>query len=643
MDSTEFRKRAQELVEYIIRYQETLETRRVTPNVQPGYLKSLIPSQAPEFPDNWENVMKDLDDKIMIGMTHWQHPRFHAYFPAGNSYPSMLADFLSAAIGCIGFSWASAPSCTELEIVVLDWLGQMMGLPEDFLFLSPNSRGGGVIQTSASECILVSILAARFHIIKRLREEYPGEEDEALLAKLIAYSSKEAHSCMEKGCMIAFVKVRGLEADDDFSLRGDTLLEAIQEDIKKGFVPFFVSCTVGTTSCASADNIKEIGPICEEYGIWLHVDSAYAGSAMICQEFRHLFEGIEYASSVNTNGNKWLLTNFDCACYWVKDRFKLNEALTVDPLYLKHSNDQKSIDYRHWGIPLSRRFRSLKLWFVIRMYGVEGLRKYIREHCRLAKVFEKLVRQDPRFEVVNKVMMGLVCFRLRGSNEINEMLLKVINASGRLHMVPSLLKAKYTIRFCVCRENATDDDMRYAWNVIRDFAEVLIILRQDVESFPDAPEDPVDSANTHEIKKEAADLYKSLTSYDAKGQAVRRHSLALSTSTVTDVIGRTNLDQLVKEHLDHRKFHRDTITPTTSINESLHLPVTRRHHDIVYDRRRDREFEAHPERRRFRKDPEDFLIEPLPPESLLQIKQMGIGVGIGIGVCVLFKMLRFFP
>uniref|UniRef100_A0A914EF78 Dopa decarboxylase n=1 Tax=Acrobeloides nanus TaxID=290746 RepID=A0A914EF78_9BILA len=274
--------------------------------------------------------------------------------------------------------------------------------------------------------------------------------------------------------MIAMVKLKILETDSKYRLRGETLQAAIQEDRNLGLIPFFVSATLGTTSVCSFDLLSEIGPVCTENDLWLHVDAAYAGSAMICPEFRYLMCGIEHAMSFNTNPNKWMLINFDCSTMWVKDRFKLTQALVVDPLYLQHSWTDKAIDYRHWGIPLSRRFRSLKLWFVIRMYGIEGLQKYIREHVRLAKRFEALLRADDRFEIIGEVVMGLVCFRLKASEEANQMLLTKLNASGRIHMVPASLNDRFVIRFCVCNERAIDRDILIAYEIIKQTASIIL-------------------------------------------------------------------------------------------------------------------------------------------------------------------------
>ncbi|CAD6196907.1 unnamed protein product [Caenorhabditis auriculariae] len=469
MSRTQFRRYGKETVDYIADYLETIHKRRVVPAIEPGYLKDLIPGEAPNRPDSFESVMDDFEKLIMPGVTHWQHPRFHAYFPAGNSFPSILADMLSDALGC-----AACPAMTELELIMLDWFGKMIGLPKEFLPLTEGGKGGGVIQSSASECNFVSLLAARFEVMKELRQRFPFVEEGLLLSKLIAYCSKEAHSSVEKACMIGMVKLRILETDSKYRLRGETLRNAIQEDRNLGLIPFYVSTTLGTTSCCSFDVLSEIGPVCEENELWLHVDAAYSGSAMICPEFRYLLNGIEYAMSFNTNPNKWMLINFDCSTMWVRDRFKLTQALVVDPLYLQHSWMDKSIDYRHWGIPLSRRFRSLKLWFVIRMYGVEGLQKYIREHVRLAKRMESLLRADSNFEIVNDVVMGLVCFRMRESDEMNQKLLMRLNSSGRIHMVPASLSERFVIRFCVCAENACDKDIDTAYEIICQSAQQIL-------------------------------------------------------------------------------------------------------------------------------------------------------------------------
>uniref|UniRef100_A0A914GUS3 Aromatic-L-amino-acid decarboxylase n=1 Tax=Globodera rostochiensis TaxID=31243 RepID=A0A914GUS3_GLORO len=470
MSSSEFKRCGQKMLDYIVAYLEGIENRNVVPSVDPGYLRSLLPPQAPQQSETFDQILQDFEAFIMPGVTHWQHPRFHAYFPAGNSFPSILADMLSDALGCMGFSWAACPAMTELEVHMLQWFGQMIGLPSFFLPFTENGTGGGVIQGSASDCIFVAFLVARFEALKKLRQKFPLMEDGELLSKLCAYCSEEAHSSAEKGAFLTMVKLRILGTDANFRMRGETLQNAINADRKLGLVPFFVSVTLGTTSCCSFDDLSEVGPICTHNNIWLHVDAAYAGSAMVCPEFRYLMTGIEHAMSFNTNPNKWMLVNFDCSTMWVKDRSKLTQALVVDPVYLRHNWADKAIDFRHWGIPLSRRFRSLKLWFVIRMYGVEGIQRYIRQHVRLAKYFESLMRADQLFEIVGDVIMGLVCFRMKTSDKQNQLLLMKLNGSGRIHMVSASVNKRFIIRFCVCHENATERDILSAYELIKQMA-----------------------------------------------------------------------------------------------------------------------------------------------------------------------------
>ncbi|XP_075237768.1 aromatic-L-amino-acid decarboxylase-like [Lycorma delicatula] len=488
MDGEEFRIRGKELIDYMVDYQNNIGKRRVTPDVKPGYLQPLLPTEAPMTPEKFEDVMEDFESKILKGMVQWNHPRFHAYFPAGNSYPSIIGDMLSDMINCIGFSWASGPSCTELEIIVMDWYAKALGLPQKFL---STDKGGGVIQGSASDIVMVVLLAARHNALEALKKEYNVEDERKaeLLPLLVAYCSKESHSCVEKAAKLCLVKLQTLDVTDDGSVSPETLEKAMAEDEAKGLKPFFYSSILGSTSQTAFDNLTELGPVCRKRPdyFWLHVDGAYAGSSFICPEMRPLMNGIEYANSFNTNPNKWLLTVFDAAALWVDDRIKLTSGLIVDPLYLKHEYEQCGfIDRRHWHIPLSRRFRALKLWFVFRLYGICGLQEYIRNHIKQAKYFESLVREDDRFEVLNIVRCGLVCFRLKGENVLTQDLLANINASGKLHMVPAKIKDnKYVIRFCVNHEKATEDDMNYAWDVIQDNASKLLSLLPEKISMED--------------------------------------------------------------------------------------------------------------------------------------------------------------
>ncbi|XP_066271117.1 aromatic-L-amino-acid decarboxylase-like [Branchiostoma lanceolatum] len=473
MDHDEFRKIGKETVDYIADYLETVQTRPVYPGVQPGYLRGLIPAEAPQDPETWEDVFADVERVIMPGVTHWHSPDFHAYFAPGNSYPSQLGDMLCNALGCVGFSWAASPACTELETVVLDWLGKMLQLPEHLL-AGTAGAGGGVIQGTASEAILVALLSARTRIIRREQEADPESSDHDVMKKLVAYTSDQAHSCVDKAAMIAAVKLRKLPTDSDFALRGTTLSAAMDEDRANGLIPFFCCATLGTTPSCAFDKLLEIGPLCCEENMWLHIDAAYAGSAFICPEYRPLLDGVEFADSFNLNPHKWLRVNFDCSTMWVRNRADVVDAFNVDPLYLRHDNQGLVTDYRHWQIPLGRRFRSLKLWFVLRMFGVKGLQQYIRKHVTLAKVFETLVLSDGRFEVSAKVVMGLVCFRLKGPNSLSEKLLQKINETRRIFMVPAKLRDTYVIRFAICAATTESSDIVHAWNIIREQADEVL-------------------------------------------------------------------------------------------------------------------------------------------------------------------------
>ncbi|XP_040602583.1 aromatic-L-amino-acid decarboxylase isoform X3 [Mesocricetus auratus] len=442
MDSSEFRRRGKEMVDYIADYLEGIEGRAVYPDVEPGYLRPLIPTAAPQEPDAYEDIIKDIEKIIMPGVTHWNSPFFFAYFPTANSYPSMLADMLCGAVSCVGFTWAASPACTELETVMMDWLGKMLKLPEAFL-AGRAGEGGGVIQGSASEATLVALLAARTKVIRQLQAASPELTQAAIMEKLVAYTSDQAHSSVERAGLIGAVRFRTIPSDDNFSMRGSALQEALEQDKAAGLIPFFVVATLGTTPCCSFDNLLEVGPICNLEGMWLHIDAAYAGSAFICPEFRNLLNGVEFADSFNFNPHKWLLVNFDCSAMWVKKRTDLTGAFKLDPLYLKHNHQDSGLitDYRH---------------------------------VALSHEFESLVRQDPRFEICTEVILGLVCFRLKGSNQLNETLLQKINSARKIHLVPCHLRDKFVLRFAVCSRTVESAHVQLAWEHIRELASVVL-------------------------------------------------------------------------------------------------------------------------------------------------------------------------
>ncbi|XP_014253190.1 aromatic-L-amino-acid decarboxylase [Cimex lectularius] len=472
MDHKNFKEFAGAMAEYIANYLENIRDRRVLPTVEPGYLRPLIPAEAPETPEKWTDVMKDIERVIMPGVTHWHSPKFHAYFPTANSYPAIVADMLSDAIACIGFSWIASPACTELEVVMLDWLGKLLDLPKEFLACS-GGKGGGVIQGTASEATLVALLGAKARAIARAKEDHPDWSDYQIISKLVAYASEQAHSSVQRAGLLGGVQFKLLPTDERYRMQAAPLVEAVRKDRAEGLIPFLVVATLGTTSCCSFDNLADIGVASKEEGLWLHVDAAYAGSAFICPEYRYLMEGIDYADSFNFNPHKWLLVNFDCSTMWFKDPSWIVNAFNVDPLYLKHDQQGAAPDYRHWQIPLGRRFRSLKLWFVMRLYGADNLRDHIRKQINLAHQFEEYVRADPSFELFGDVLMGLVCFRIKGSNEKNEKLLKMINGNGKIHMVPSKINGTYFLRMAVCSRYSEPQDIKESWEEVKAMATLM--------------------------------------------------------------------------------------------------------------------------------------------------------------------------
>ncbi|CAG0924774.1 unnamed protein product, partial [Notodromas monacha] len=413
-----------------------------------------------------------------LQLTHWQSPHFHAYFPALTSYPSILGEMLSCTFNNIGFTWASSPAATELESLVMDWLGKMIGLPDEFFHSTPTSNGGGVIQTTLSETTLVTMFAAKKEAVTRYLETNPGSNPGNAYGKLVAYASDQAHSSVLKGTMIASVMFRLVESNPgDFKMKASTLQALVNADKAAGLIPFYVVASLGSTGVCSFDDLSEIGPICKKEKLWLHVDAAYAGSFLVCPEFRYLINGIENADSFAFNPSKNLLVNFDCTAMWIRDRAYLHRAFDVDPLYLKHANTAGNREFlQHWQVQLSRRFRSLKLWFVIRNYGIEGIQKMLRKQIELAKLFENLVRSESIFEIPAKRHLALIVFRLKGmENEMTEILLRRMNACEKMHCVPTSLQKKFVIRFCVTSHRTTEEDIRKDFALIKSLAHELLV------------------------------------------------------------------------------------------------------------------------------------------------------------------------
>lgn len=469
MTPEEFRHHGRQVIDWIADYYESIESLPVLAQARPGEIRQSLPDAPPLQGESFEQLLGDLDKVILPGVTHWQSPKFFAYFPANASGPAILGDLLSSALGVQGMLWATSPACTELETHVLDWLVGMLGLPDKFL---SSSTGGGVIQDTASSATLCAMLAARE------RATGYNSNQHGTSGKLVAYTSTQAHSSLEKAAMIAGIgleNLRLLEVDATFAMNPDALQAQIEADRHAGLVPFFVCGTVGTTSSNAMDPLPALAAICREQNLWFHVDAAMSGTAALCPEFRHVQNGVEHADSYCFNPHKWMFTNFDCDCFYVADRNALINALSILPEYLKNQATESGavFDYRDWQIPLGRRFRSLKLWFVIRHYGVEGLQFHVRLHVALAQSFAQWIEHDGRFEVVAPVPLNLVCFRYRGSDDQNQRLMDRLNQSGDLYLTHTRLGERLVLRFCVGQTNTAMRHVEYAWKRIQEEATKL--------------------------------------------------------------------------------------------------------------------------------------------------------------------------
>jgi len=474
MTSQEFRNAGKRLIDWLADYYDEVEQYPVLAQVAPDQIHASLPQEPPQSQTDFAQILDAVDSKIMPGITHWQSPNFFAYFPANSSGPSVLGDLLSSGLGVQGMLWATSPACSEVEMLVLDWLVKMLGLPQAFL---SNGKGGGVIQDSASSSSLCAILAARERATGFRSNEYGCREE------LVAYTSTQAHSSIEKDIKVAGIGSRNLrliDVDANFAMRPESLEKAIMEDQRMGKLPFLVCATTGTTSSLAFDPLEAIGGICKKHNLWLHVDAAMAGTAALCPEFRHIHQGLELADSYCFDAHKWMFTNFDCSCFYVADRETLTRSLDVLPEYLRNQTAGPGavFEYRNWHVPLGRRFRALKLWFVIHHYGVEGLQFLVRRHVEIAQTFLKWVQGDSRFELMAPAPLNLICFRLKAPDELNQGLLRRLNCSGRLYLSHTRLNGKYTIRFCVAQTNTELPHVERAWKTICDEADALLSARQ---------------------------------------------------------------------------------------------------------------------------------------------------------------------
>ena len=450
MTPEEFRRHGHELVDWVADHMARVAELPVQPDVAPGEIRARLPPAAPEDPEPFEALLRDLDAIVVPGITQWQSPGWFAYFPSNSSPPSVLAELASAALGAQGMLWSTSPAVTEIEAHVLDWLVDLLGLPQTWK--TAVGPGGGVIQMSASDCTHVAHVVAR-----RLAVERGAATDD-----VVAYSSAQAHSSVEKGARVAGIRhVRLIEVDDALALRPDALAAAVERDAADGLAPAIVTSAIGTTGTGAVDPVGAIAAVARRHGLWHHVDAAWAGSAMICPELRVHEAGVAAADSFVFNPHKWMFTTFDCSVFWVADREPLIRTMSILPPYLQDaaSASGEVIDYRDWQVPLGRRFRALKLWWVLRSYGARGIRHHIREHVALAQRFAAWVEEQPALERTAPVSFGLVCFRHVDGNAATDALAEAVNAAGSVRVTPSAVDGRRFIRVAVGATATTERDL----------------------------------------------------------------------------------------------------------------------------------------------------------------------------------------
>src|ERR1043165_3983866 len=471
MKESDFRRFGHELIDWIADYFEAIDQRPVLPDMEPGDLKAQLPSAAPLQGEPMEQILSDLDRLIAPALTHWSHPSFFAYFATSTSGPGILGELLSAAFDNKSMLWRTSPASTELEEVTLDWLRQMMGLDPGMI---------GIIYDTASVSSMHAIAAAREGAEQRIREE--GMSGRPDLPLLRVYVSEQAHSSIEKAVITSGLGQRGLRkipVDSAFRMDADALAAAIDEDKRDGYLPFCIVATVGTTSTSSIDPVEKIVPIAEAHKMWLHVDAAYAGSAAVVPEFRHILAGCERADSLVTNPHKWVFTPFDLSVLYCPHMDLLKRAFSLVPEYLRTPEQEKVRSGSDYGIQLGRRFRALKLWMVMRYFGHEGLAARIREHCRLARLFASWIEESPDWEVMAPVPLGLVCFRAcpKGIDDLdalNERVMHGVNASGRALLSHTRLNDKLTLRLSIGNIRTTEQHVRDVWELLNEQLQSLI-------------------------------------------------------------------------------------------------------------------------------------------------------------------------
>jgi aromatic-L-amino-acid decarboxylase len=468
MTPEEFRRNGHAAIDWIADYWASLDDLPVRAQVAPGDVRRLLPESAPETGEPFDAVLADLDRVVVPGLTHWQHPRFFAYFPANSSPAAILGDLLSSGIGAQGMIWATSPAVTEVEQLVLDWLAEALGLPDDF---RSDGAGGGVIQDTASTATFTALLAA-LHRASGGDVRRHGVGD----AGWRVYGSSQAHSSLVKAAMMAglgedAVRLVGVDPQTQ-AIDLDALEAAIEADVELGLTPVLVHLAAGSTSTGAMDDLVGAGRIARAHGAWVHVDAAWAGVAAVCPEHRTHLAGVGSADSFVTNPHKWLLTTFDCSTFWVRDRAALTGALSILPEYLRNAATESGevVDYRDWHPQLGRRFRAVKLWAVLRTYGLEGLRAHVRSGVELAAHVADLVAADDRFEMVTEPSLSLVVFRLVAGDEQTMAAMEAVNASGEAYLSHTTVEGRVAIRLAVGSWRTTRADVERTWRALQEAA-----------------------------------------------------------------------------------------------------------------------------------------------------------------------------
>ncbi|KAM3317774.1 hypothetical protein ACQJBY_035470 [Aegilops geniculata] len=473
LDPETFAAESRAVLDFLDGYYRNVERYPVRSDVEPGRLRALLPKAAPKNGEPMDAILEDVQRHIVPGLTHWQSPNFFAYYPANASTGGFAGEMLSTGLNVVPFTWAASPAATELESIVVDWMAKLVGLPERFLF---SGGGGGVLHGSTCEAVVCTLAAARDRALSRLG----GHEG---ILRLVVYASDQSHSTFQKGARIVGIppsnfRVIPTSVASGYGLTSDGVREAVQTDIAGGLVPLYLCATVGTTGLGAVDSVRDLGEVARCYRMWLHVDAAYAGSALICPEFKDCFDGIEFADSVSMNPHKWFLTNMDCCCLWVASPAALTSALSSNPEYLNNVTEKSAtevVDYKDWQMALSRPFRAMKLWVVLRRYGAVGMRAYIRRHVDMARWFEQQLDGDEKFEVVVPRRFSLVTFRLRprhggddAAEALSRKLLMAINSSGRAFMTHFIVDNKFVIRMAVGGAMTEMRHVRDAWELVQE-------------------------------------------------------------------------------------------------------------------------------------------------------------------------------